>query len=73
MTQRVSSHLRCRVLVNDLDADVAGRSVIDSRRGGFPADLTDRSSDRWWRRLTLRWLDIVVNNTGYIWHSAFTT
>lgn len=63
-----------RVLVNDLDADVA-EAVAASIPGAvtFPADLTDpAAADQVVNAAldALGGLDIVVNNAGYIWHSA---
>ena len=63
-----------RVLVNDLDADVA-HAVAESLPGAvaYPADLTERAAaDRVVEAGldAFGGLDIVVNNAGYIWHSA---
>ena len=63
-----------RVLVNDLDADVA-QQVADELPGAiaYPADLTELDAGD---RLVeagieaFGGLDIIVNNAGYIWHSA---
>jgi 3-oxoacyl-[acyl-carrier protein] reductase len=63
-----------RVLVNDLDADVA-QQVADELPGAiaYPADLTELDAGD---RLVeagieaFDGLDIIVNNAGYIWHSA---
>ena len=63
-----------RVVINDLDADVA-REVAASIPGAIalPADLTDPAAADELIDATLAHfggLDIVVNNAGYIWHSA---
>lgn len=63
-----------RVLINDLDVDVA-ESVAASIPGAvaYPADLTDPSAADQVVGAALEafgGLDIVVNNAGYIWHSA---
>ena len=63
-----------RVLVNDLDADVAAE--VAARLDGavaFPADLTEPAAADELIEFALSafgGLDIVVNNAGYIWHSA---
>jgi 3-oxoacyl-[acyl-carrier protein] reductase len=71
--RKLASH-GARVLVNDLDADVA-EAVAASIPGAvaFPADLTDpAAADQVVNAAidALGGLDIVVNNAGYIWHSA---
>ena len=63
-----------RVLVNDLDAEVA-QQVADALPGAvaYPADLTEADAgDRLVEAAldTFGGLDIIVNNAGYIWHSA---
>ena len=63
-----------RVLINDLDADVAAE--VAARLDGavaYPADLTDPAAADELIEFALSafgGLDIVVNNAGYIWHSA---
>ena len=63
-----------RVLVNDLDPDVAAE--VASRLYGavaYPADLTEAAAADELVEFALSAfgsLDIVVNNAGYIWHSA---
>ena len=63
-----------RVLVNDLDPDVAAE--VASRLDGavaYPADLTEAAAADELVEFALSAfgsLDIVVNNAGYIWHSA---
>ena len=62
------------VIVNDLDADVA--EEVAARLPGAvaaPADLTDPAAGDALMALAVEQfggLDIVVNNAGYIWHSA---
>ena len=63
-----------RVLVNDLDEEVA-QSVARDLPGAIahPGDLTDlKMGDELIEKAILEFggLDIVVNNAGYIWHSA---
>jgi 3-oxoacyl-[acyl-carrier protein] reductase len=64
-----------RVLVNDLDGDVAelaareigGETIAfagDLTHAGVPDELVQRAVDEWGR------LDIVVNNAGYTWDGA---
>ena len=67
-----------RVVVNDLDADVARETAAAIERSGgtafvcagdltdpaFPATLIERSVERFGG------LDIIVNNAGYVWNSA---
>ena len=63
-----------RVLVNDLDPDVAAE--VAARLDGavaYPADLTEVAAADELVEFALSAfgsLDIVVNNAGYIWHSA---
>ena len=63
-----------RVLVNDLDADVAAE--VAARLDGavaYPADLTEPTEADELIEFALSafgGLDIIVNNAGYIWHSA---
>lgn len=63
-----------RVLVNDLDPDVAAE--VAARLDGavaYPADLTEAAAADELVEFALSAfgsLDIVVNNAGYIWHSA---
>ena len=63
-----------RVLVNDLDPHVAAE--VASRLDGavaYPADLTEAAAADELVEFALSAfgsLDIVVNNAGYIWHSA---
>ena len=71
--RKLASH-GANVLINDLDADVA-EAVASSIPGAvaFPADLTDpEAADQVVNAAldALGGLDIVVNNAGYIWHSA---
>ena len=73
-TARKLASCGARVLVNDLDADVA-EEVADSIPGGgaHPADLTDPGAADQVVQAAIDafgGLDIVVNNAGYIWHSA---
>ena len=73
-TARKLASCGARVLVNDLDADVAD-AVASSIPGAvaYPADLTDaEAADHVVEAAldTFGGLDIVVNNAGYIWHSA---
>ena len=73
-TARKLASCGARVLVNDLDADVA-EEVAASIPGGVahPADLTDPwAADQVVQAAldAFGGLDIVVNNAGYIWHSA---
>ena len=73
-TARKLAACGARVLVNDLDADVA-EAVAASIPGAvaFPADLTDPAAADAVVGAALEafgGLDIVVNNAGYIWHSA---
>ena len=73
-TARKLAACGARVLVNDLDADVA-EAVAASIPGAvaFPADLTDPAAADAVVGAVLEafgGLDIVVNNAGYIWHSA---
>ena len=63
-----------RVLVNDLDEEVA-QSVAEALPGAIahPGDLTDlKMGDELIEKAIQEFggLDIVVNNAGYIWHSA---
>jgi 3-oxoacyl-[acyl-carrier protein] reductase len=67
-----------RVIVNDLDAEVAEATVLRIARAGgtafacagdltepeFPGTLIQRSVERFGG------LDIIVNNAGYVWNSA---
>ena len=63
-----------RVLVNDLDPDVAAE--VAARLDGavaYPADLNEAAAADELVEFALSafgGLDIVVNNAGYIWHSA---
>lgn len=63
-----------KVLVNDLDADVAEEVAASVANGvACAADLTEKeAADRVVDAAieTFGGLDIVVNNAGYIWHSA---
>ena len=63
-----------RVLVNDLDADVAQETAAGLDGAiAHPADLSDPDAgDRLVATAVEEFggLDIVVNNAGYIWHSA---
>ena len=73
-TARKLASCGARVLVNDLDADVA-EEVAASIPGGVahPADLTDPGAADQVVQAAIDafgGLDIVVNNAGYIWHSA---
>ena len=73
-TARKLASCGARVLVNDLDADVA-EAVAASIPGGVahPADLTNPGAADQVVQAALDafgGLDIVVNNAGYIWHSA---
>jgi 3-oxoacyl-[acyl-carrier protein] reductase len=73
-TARKLASCGARVLVNDLDADVA-EAVASSIPGAvaYPADLThtEAADDVVEAALdAFDGLDIVVNNAGYIWHSA---
>ena len=73
-TARKLSEAGARVLVNDLDADVA-EEVAASLPGAVacPADLTEPEAADDLIEFTLSafgGLDIIVNNAGYIWHSA---
>lgn len=73
-TAKKLSGAGARVIVNDLDADVA-EEVAASLPGAIaaPADLTEPETGDALIALAVEQfggLDIVVNNAGYIWHSA---
>jgi 3-oxoacyl-[acyl-carrier protein] reductase len=73
-TARKLASAGARVLVNDLDEDVA-MEVAESIPGAiaFAVDLTEKDSgDRVVEKAIASFgsLDIIVNNAGYIWHSA---
>lgn len=73
-TAKKLSDAGAKVVVNDLDADVA-EEVAASLPGAIaaPADLTDPATGDMLIALAQEQfggLDIVVNNAGYIWHSA---
>ena len=73
-TAKKLSDAGARVIVNDLDEDVA-KDVAEHLPGAIaaPADLTDPNAGDAIIALALEefgGLDIVVNNAGYIWHSA---
>ncbi|MFT7132666.1 MAG: 3-oxoacyl-[acyl-carrier protein] reductase [Cyclobacteriaceae bacterium] len=73
-TARKLSDAGARVMVNDLDADVA-QQVADALPGAiaYPADLTEAgAADQMVAAAIEQFggLDIIVNNAGYIWHSA---
>jgi 3-oxoacyl-[acyl-carrier protein] reductase len=73
-TARKLSDAGARVMVNDLDADVA-QQVADALPGAiaYPADLTDPGAADHMVAAAIEQfggLDIIVNNAGYIWHSA---
>ncbi len=73
-TAKKLSGAGARVIVNDLDADVA-EEVAANLPGAIaaPADLTEPETGDALIALAVEQfggLDIVVNNAGYIWHSA---
>jgi len=73
-TARKLSDAGARVMVNDLDADVA-QQVADALPGAiaYPADLTEAGAADHMVAAAIEQfgsLDIIVNNAGYIWHSA---
>ena len=73
-TARKLSEAGARVIINDLDSEVA-EEVANSLPGSipYPADLNDLDAADSLIDFSvdaLGGLDIVVNNAGYIWHSA---
>ena len=73
-TARKLSEAGARVIINDLDSEVA-EQVANSLPGSiaYPADLNDLDAADSLIDFSvdaLGGLDIVVNNAGYIWHSA---
>lgn len=73
-TARKLSDAGAQVMVNDLDADVAQQIANDLPGAiAYPADLTDRGAADQMISAAIEHfggLDIIVNNAGYIWHSA---
>ncbi len=73
-TAKKLSDAGARVLVNDLDADVAQATAADLPGAiAVAGDLSDLDvADQLVKTAvdTFGGLDIVVNNAGYIWHSA---
>ena len=59
-----------RVLVNDLDADVAEAVAASYPCGRVTQTNRPAAADQVVIKFDVRRLDIVVNNAGYIWHSA---
>jgi 3-oxoacyl-[acyl-carrier protein] reductase len=73
-TARKLSDAGAHVMINDLDADVA-QQIANELPGAvaYPADLTDPGAADQIIAAAIEHfggLDIVVNNAGYIWHSA---
>ena len=73
-TARKLTAAGARVLVNDLDADVAEETAAGLDGAiAYPADLSDSDAGDQLVAAAIEefgGLDIVVNNAGYIWHSA---